>query len=101
MTQQNTMEAGMGAVVIIPNIAWEKAVAAYEDAAGVNGVGRAVEAAAPLILAAELQRLIDILDIKAQEAGIGGGIYANGRRDGLEAAGTELYRRVSELRGED
>lgn len=59
-----------------------------------------VRAAAPLILAAELDRLAEALDAKAKEAGIGGSIYAHGRDDGLESAANLLRRRAAELRGE-
>jgi hypothetical protein len=89
----------------IPQLAYDKAdeiAGRYpsDREAAAHIAAEVIAEVAPLILAAELDRLIEVMDGKAKEAGIGGSIYANGRRDGLEVAGTELYRRAAELRGE-
>lgn len=71
----------------IPDEAWELLI---------QDTQRGVEIA----VAAELERLVAMLDDRAKEAAARSGVYNEGKSDGIGDAALYLYRRASELRGE-
>jgi len=93
----------MGAEMEIPDEVWDAVVKAapLKDVISAKGSAwdinelqeRAVVSAAPLIVAAELERLAAKLEVAIE--GTHGGLY-----DGYSAAISLLERRASELRGE-
>lgn len=86
----------------IPDEAWDAVLAATATAPFGSRADQqaAVDAAAPLIVAAELERIAEKLDkqVKASRA-LGGTNYAEGKADGIEVTATGLRRRAAELRG--